>query len=82
LPDGRPDFQGVWSYGTLTPLERPKEFADKPFLTDEEAPEFVQRQLAAANADAQPTANYNEFWFERPRFRSSAGRTESDVANH
>ena len=66
MPDGRPDFQGVWSFGTLTPLERSKEFADKPFLTDAEAAEFVQRQLEAANADTQPTANYNEFWFERP----------------
>jgi hypothetical protein len=64
--DGRPDFQGVWSFGTLTPLERPREFADKPFLSDTEAAELVQRQLAAANADIQPSASYNEFWFERP----------------
>jgi hypothetical protein len=33
-PDGRPDLQGVWSFATLTPLERPAEFADKPFMTD------------------------------------------------
>lgn len=41
MPDGRPDFKGVWSFATLTPLERLKEFADKPFLTDAEAAEFV-----------------------------------------
>jgi hypothetical protein len=64
--DGRPDFQGVWSFATLTPLERRKEFAESAFLTDAEAAEFVQRQLAAVNADGRPQSDYNEFWFERP----------------
>ena len=27
-PDGRPDLQGIWSFATLTPLERPRELAD------------------------------------------------------
>ena len=35
--EGRPDLQGVWSYATLTPLERPAEFAGQPFLTDAQA---------------------------------------------
>src|SRR5689334_6465884 len=30
--DGRPDLHGTWSYATLTTLERPSEFANKPFL--------------------------------------------------
>lgn len=64
--DGRPDFQGVWSFATLTPLERRKDFAESPFLTDAEAAEFVQRQLAAVNTDGRPQSDYNEFWFERP----------------
>ena len=29
-PDGHPDLQGVWQVHTITPLERPAEFADKP----------------------------------------------------
>ena len=33
-PDGHPDLQGLWSYATLTPLERPAEFAGKEFLTE------------------------------------------------
>jgi hypothetical protein len=32
--DGQPDLQGVWDYRTVTPLERPAEFADKEFLTE------------------------------------------------
>ena len=65
-PDGRPDFQGVWNFATLTPLERSNEFADQSSVSDAEAAEFVRRQLAAANADSRPRADYNEFWFERP----------------
>ena len=36
-PEGKPDLQGVWTNSTLTPLERSKEFAGKPSLTDAEA---------------------------------------------
>ena len=37
LPDGRPDLQGVWLSNTATPLQRPEVFADRAYLTDEEA---------------------------------------------
>ena len=36
-PWGDPDLQGTWSNQTLTPLERPAEFKDKPVLTEAEA---------------------------------------------
>src|SRR5262245_58131130 len=34
---GAPDIQGVWNYGTMTPLERPAQWAEKEVLTQEEA---------------------------------------------
>ena len=34
---GKPDFTGVYDTGTLTPLNRPKEFGTKKFMTKEEA---------------------------------------------
>jgi len=34
--DGQPDLQGVWANNTATPLERPKELADRPSLSDGE----------------------------------------------
>src|SRR5438132_189429 len=34
--NGQPDLQGVWANNMATPLERPKELADKPVLTDQE----------------------------------------------
>ena len=38
--DGHPDLQGEWTYDTLTPLERPEKFANKPFFNAAEAAEF------------------------------------------
>jgi len=34
--DGHPDLQGVWFFGTLTPLERPANLAERTHLTDQE----------------------------------------------
>jgi len=31
--DGQPDLQGVWDFRTVTPMERPKDLADKATLT-------------------------------------------------
>ena len=39
-PDGHPDLQGTWRNDTVTPLERPARFADKEFLSVEEAAAF------------------------------------------
>jgi hypothetical protein len=29
-PDGRPDLNGVWNNGSLTPLQRPAQLSSKP----------------------------------------------------
>ncbi len=73
-PDGKPDLQGVWNYGTVTPVERPKEFAGKEFLTAEEADSFARETVQARDVDANrgnqsATADvgsaYNNFWYDR-----------------
>jgi hypothetical protein len=50
-PDGRPDLQGVWNAATVTPLERPAEFAGKPTLTEAEAAAWAQRFLEESSLD-------------------------------
>jgi hypothetical protein len=71
-PDGQPDIQGNWATATLTPLERPPEFAGKEFLTEREAAEYVKRTLEESNSDrrdggaqADLQRNYNEAWRDR-----------------
>jgi hypothetical protein len=44
-PDGQPDLQGVWTNETITPLERPRNLANKPFLTEAEAA-AIEKQAA------------------------------------
>src|ERR1700719_4545006 len=48
---GEPDLQGVWSYATLTPLERPAALAGKEFFTAEEA----AAREAGVEVDGPPT---------------------------
>jgi hypothetical protein len=70
--EGHPDLQGIWNFSTITPLERPAEFANKPFLTDAERNEYEQQMLKRNNRDtrdqnreADVGGAYNEFWFDR-----------------
>ena len=49
-PDGQPDLQGRWTMATFTPLERPDRFADREFLTEEEAAALME-QLTADGVD-------------------------------
>lgn len=67
-PWGEPDLQGIWTIETVTPLERPTEFAGKEFLTEREAAAFEARTVAG-RVDAPPRpgdpGTYNQFWFDR-----------------
>jgi hypothetical protein len=71
--DGHPDLQGVWNFSTITPLERPAEFADKPYLTEAEAKALEQRTAERSNRDNRDRSTaeadlggaYNEFWWDR-----------------
>ena len=38
---GDPDLQGIWSYASLTPLQRPLRLENRAFYTPEEAAEII-----------------------------------------
>jgi len=70
--DSHPSLEGVWNFSTITPLERPAEFAGKEFLTDAEAKAYEQRIAERSNrdnressAEADVSGAYNEFWWDR-----------------
>ena len=48
---GDPDLQGVWNFGTATPMERPDELASRDRLTEQEATEFEKEIRENASAD-------------------------------
>jgi hypothetical protein len=71
-PWGDPDLQGTWSNQTLTPLERPAEFKDKPVLTEAEAAAYEKRLVQAGNVDDRNPGTvqdvnlaYNQVWWDR-----------------
>src|ERR1700758_4320854 len=74
-PDGKPDLMGVWSFQTLTPLERPAAFAGKAYLTDEEAKAYAQKLVAERDKDSREGAGtesdvaraYPEVWWDYGR---------------
>ncbi len=77
---GDPDLQGIWSYATITPLQRPEGLAEREFLTAEEVSEQNQRESIRASSErrAELTPDrdlalaYNQFWWDRG---TSTGRT-------
>jgi hypothetical protein len=74
--EGQPDLQGIWSYATITPLERPSELGGKQVFTDEEAAEFERETLKERDKDRRDGADkpagpqsdveraYNQFWWD------------------
>jgi hypothetical protein len=79
-PNGQPDLQGTWDYATITPLERPKQLGDKPFLTEQEAADLEKQTAVLQNRDRRDGQGsrsvgsdgrsdvaraYNEFWWDK-----------------
>jgi hypothetical protein len=71
-PWGDPDLQGTWNNQTLTPLERPAEFAGKPVLSEAEAAAYEAKLRAEGNVDIREpgtvrdvTLAYNDVWWDR-----------------
>ena len=64
---GDPDIQGVFTFATITPLERPDDVEGRTVLTAEEAASF-EAETAARRVDRPPrpgdTGTYNRFWVD------------------
>ncbi len=81
--DGHPDFQGVWSYNSATPLERPKIVADRPYLTEQEVA-ALQKKAGELFNDGNSDAAFFDQVFEatlenvkgtKTGFKSTDGQT-------
>ena len=63
-PDGKPNLAGIYSFSTITPLQRPEALAGKASLNDEEAAAFEASENTRLNRDlfdpikGQPSAGY------------------------
>ena len=89
-PDGQPDVSGTFTFRTITPFERPSQFADLETLDAETAAAFEASERTRQNRDLfdpikgsggyAPRSeggvlSYNEFWYERGIELTSDKRT-------
>ena len=89
-PDGQPDVSGTFTFRTITPFQRPSQFAELETLDAETAAEFEASERTRQNRDLfdpekgsggyRPRADggvlsYNEFWYERGIELTSDKRT-------
>ncbi len=68
----RASLNGTWNFSTLTPLERPAEFAGRATMTPQEAARFARDAMERNNADrrdgpveADVARAYNDAWYDR-----------------
>jgi hypothetical protein len=63
-PDGKPNLAGIYSFSTITPLQRPDALKNKATLSDDEANAFEDSENTRQNRDlfdpvkGQPSAGY------------------------
>jgi hypothetical protein len=81
---GAPDLNGLWNGNSMTPLERPAQYADKAFLTEDEAAALEKRQRETALVDRPPRegepGTYNVIWTD-PSFKVIADRRTSLIVD-
>ena len=77
--DAQPDLQGIWGFATVTPLQRPKEFAGKDVLTAEEKAKLEEQAVRDQFVDRPPPpgnpGTYNRFWVDAGTKVVATGRT-------
>jgi hypothetical protein len=78
-PWGDPDIQGVWDYRSITPLERPRQFGDRAYLTDAEVKEMEARankRMDEAPAEGAPASTIHpSYWTDPGRTVTESRRT-------
>ena len=89
-PEGQPDISGTFTFRTITPFQRPDQFAGRETLGAEEAAAFEASERTRQNRDLfdpekgsggyRPRVeggvlSYNEFWYERGIELTSDKRT-------
>ena len=64
-PWGDPDISGMWSYASLTPLQRPERLGGKEFYTPEEAAQIFANTQQDSPDRPGDVGSYNYQWFDR-----------------
>ena len=66
-PWGDPSVEGIWSSATVTPLQRPPQFAGKEFLSLEEVAHVEREDAAERVGPGTGVGSSNRFYWERSK---------------
>jgi hypothetical protein len=77
--DGHPNIEGVWTFSTATPLERPARFAGRRFMTDDEAEQYRAQFLADRRAKLVEVGAVAEFSQQDAPFVTIDGRRPTSL---
>ena len=80
MPDGHPDFQGVWANNGMTPLERPKQFGLRATMTDAELADVKKK--AAAMMDGGDAFFADELFTAAIEGKTKFSSTDTQVGNY
>jgi hypothetical protein len=69
----QPDLQGVWNFSSNVPMERPENFGEREFLSEEEIAEVLASQFARNDDNTEQVPlpagevgkTYDDFWNEQ-----------------
>lgn len=83
LANGQPDFSGVWTNDTITPIERPAALSDRAFLSEDEIASMehniaVRREVNDNNIVVEAggsVGGYNQIWLDSGDTVLSTGQT-------
>lgn len=75
---GQPDLQGVWNFSSNIPMERPAQYGEREFLTEQEiAAALAPAAAEDANAEEESVPvgevgrTYDDFWLEQASMNDS-----------
>src|SRR5688572_6932709 len=80
MPDGHPDFQGVWANNGMTPLERPKQFGLRTTMTDAEFADLKKK--AAAMMDGGDAFFADELFTAAIEGQTKFSSADTQVGNY
>jgi len=80
MPDGHPDFQGVWANNGMTPLERPKQFGLRTTMTDTELADLKKK--AAAMMDGGDAFFADELFTAAIEGQTKFSSADTQVGNY
>jgi len=79
LSNGEPDFQGYWTNGTYTQLERDPALGTREFFTPEEAAAYIKSREKIENSQSDTDIHYDNQIWQQENYRKIVPRSRTSL---